>query len=90
MTSQAAFYAAATPRPGTEEAFEQSLHRLAGRRTVDGVRLSVLEIEDSRAVLCGEMPKDRCPTRPEALATYLEDQLIVRVGVYVNLDVNIN
>lgn len=90
MTTQAAFYAAATPRPGTEGAFEQSLHRLAGRRMVDGVRFSVLEIAARRAVLCGELPRDRCPTRPEALATYLEDQLIVRVGVYVDLDVNIN
>jgi hypothetical protein len=89
MTTQAAFYAAATPRPGTEKIFEQCLHRLAARRMVDGVRISVLEIAGTSAVLCGELPRDRCPKRPEALATYLEDQLIVREGVYVSLDVNL-
>lgn len=55
----ATFYAAATARPGTEGFFEQSLHRLAGRRTVDGVRLSALEITGTNAVLSGEMPGGR-------------------------------
>ena len=90
MTIQAAFYASATPRPGTEAAFEQSLHRLAGRRTVDGVRYSVLEIAGSSAVLCGELPEDRCPKRPDALAAYLEEQLIIRAGIYLDLEVNID
>ncbi|MFD1210899.1 hypothetical protein ACFQ36_02430 [Arthrobacter sp. GCM10027362] len=78
MTTRAAFHTAATPGPGTEGIFEPSLHRSAGRRTVDGVRLQALDIAGSRAVLCGEMPGGRCPTRPGAVAACPEDGLIVR------------
>jgi hypothetical protein len=83
------FYIAATPRPGTEDVFEDSIRRLADRGTVDGVRFSLLEINAGNAALRGEMPQDACPGAPEALATYLEDQLVCREGIYLDLDVNI-
>jgi hypothetical protein len=85
----ATVYVAATPRPGTEEAFADSIRRLAGRGNVDGVRFSVLEATGDTAALRGEMPQDQCPEAPEALATYLEDQLVAREGIYLNLDVSI-
>ncbi|MFD1210678.1 hypothetical protein ACFQ36_01305 [Arthrobacter sp. GCM10027362] len=89
MTALATFYIAATPRPGTEHVFEDCIRRLAARGTVDGVRFSVLELAGTSAALRGEMPQEECPQCPEALATYLEDQLVAREGIYVDLDVNI-
>ncbi|NKX52137.1 hypothetical protein HER39_16495 [Arthrobacter deserti] len=83
------FYMAATPRPGSEDLFEAAIRRLAERGTVDGVRFSVLEATEASAALRGEMPQAECPESPEALATYLEDQLVAREGIYLNLDVNI-
>jgi hypothetical protein len=83
------FYIAAAPRPGTEDFFRDSIRRLAERETIDGVRFSVLEAADTGAALRGEMPQRACPQSPEALATYLEDQLAARAGIYLNLDVNI-
>jgi hypothetical protein len=83
------FYMAAAPRPGTEDSFRDSIRRLAECGTVDGVRFFVLETADTRAALRGEMPQDECPQSPEALATYLEDQLAARAGIYLDLDVNI-
>ncbi|NKX54446.1 hypothetical protein [Arthrobacter mobilis] len=89
METLATFYAAATPRTGTEDVFEKCIRQLADRETVDGVRFSILEVTPVSAALRGEMPLAECPECPEALATYLEDQLVSREGIYLNLDVNI-
>jgi hypothetical protein len=83
------FYMAAAPRPGTEDMFRESIRRLAERGTVDGVRFFVLETADTSAALRGEMPQGECPQSPEALATYLEDQLVARAGICLDLDVHI-
>jgi hypothetical protein len=88
-TALTTFYMAATPRPGTEGAFEEGIRRLADCGTIDGVRLSVIDLTGTSAALRGQMPETECPECPEALATYLEDQLASREGVHVDLDVSI-
>jgi hypothetical protein len=86
---RATFYAAATPRPGAEGAFRRAVERLAGQEKIDGVQFDVLEIAGTSAALRGHIRRAECPQAPEALATYLEDQLAAREGIQLNLDVTL-
>ncbi|MFD1210900.1 hypothetical protein ACFQ36_02435 [Arthrobacter sp. GCM10027362] len=83
------FYMSATPRPGTEDAFEECIRRLAAKGTAEGARFSIIELTRTSAALRGEMPAAECPDCPEELATYLEDRLDCMEDIHLDLDVHI-
>jgi hypothetical protein len=85
----AVFYAAATPRPGAEGAFHRAVQRLAGSGHVGGIHFDVLEVTGLSAALRGRIFQKEYPDAPEALASYLEDELAAREGIRLNLDVTI-
>ena len=82
------FTVKAAPREGGEQIFRTSIDRIVASG-VGGAVFNVVEVTDSSAVLRGEMVTDARMATDHGLAEYLDDALVSKEGIKLDLDAQI-